>query len=123
LDAYKEFEKRVGDTASPRGAKTGLLLGAIDRQGGVFLATDLQKECPGVGLDLILRVLNRFRKAGKLDCEVRGPKSLWHKTDTWIYAIRRYLCTDLCTNLAPTPPARFALAGQGTRSTPRSVNR
>ena len=83
LDAYKEFEKRVGDTASPRGAKTDLILSAIDRQAGVFLAADVQNECPGVGLDLIRRILNRYRKAGKLDCNVRGPKSLWSKTDSW----------------------------------------
>lgn len=83
LDAYKEFEQRVGDTASPRGAKTDLIVSAIDRQTGAFLAADLQKDCPGVGLDLIRRILNRYRKVGKLDCDVRGPKSLWRKTDTW----------------------------------------
>jgi len=83
LDAYREFERRVGETASPRGAKTELILSAIDRQAGTFLAADLQRDCPGVGLDLIRRVLNRRRKSGELACEVRGPKSLWHKTDKW----------------------------------------
>jgi Fic family protein len=83
LDAYKEFERRVGETASPRGAKTDLILSAIDRQADAFLAADLQKDCPGVGLDLIRRILNRCRKAGELACEVRGPKSLWRKTDKW----------------------------------------
>jgi Fic family protein len=83
LDAYKEFEQRVGETASPRGAKTDLILNAIERQAGSFLASDLQKDCPGVGLDLIRRILNRYRRTGKLDCEIRGPKSLWRKTDAW----------------------------------------
>jgi Fic family protein len=83
LDAYKEFERRVGETASPRGAKTDLIVNAIDRQPGPFLAADLQKDCPGVGLDLIRRLLNRYRKDGMLDCDVRGPKSFWRKTDTW----------------------------------------
>ncbi len=83
IDAYKEFERRVGDTASPRGSKTELILRAIDRQLGTFLAADLQRDCPGVGLDLIRRILNQRRKSGELDCDVRGPKSLWHKTDKW----------------------------------------
>ncbi len=83
LDAYKEFERRVGETVSPRGSKTDLILKAIDRQEGAFLAADLQRDCPGVGLDLIRRVLNRRRKSGELACEVRGPKSLWRKTDRW----------------------------------------
>ena len=83
LDAYKEFEKRVGQTASPRGSKTELVLSAIDRQTGAFSAADLRRDCPGVGLDLIRRVLNRRSKSGELRCEIRGPKSLWHKTDKW----------------------------------------
>jgi Fic family protein len=83
LDAYKEFERRVGQTASPRGSKTELILSAIDRQMGAFLAADLQRDCPGVGLDLIRRILNQRSKSGELRCEIRGPKSLWHKTDKW----------------------------------------
>jgi Fic/DOC family len=83
LDAYREVERRAGETASPRGSKSELILNAIDRQAGAFLAADLQRDCPGVGLDLIRRILNRCRKAGELACEARGPKSLWHKTDKW----------------------------------------
>jgi len=30
IDASKEFEKRVGETASPKGSKTALILAAID---------------------------------------------------------------------------------------------
>jgi Fic family protein len=83
LDAYKELERRVGETASPRGSKTALILGAIDRQSEVFQAADLQRDCPGVGLDMIRRVLKEKRKSGELNCEKRGPKSLWRKTDRW----------------------------------------
>src|SRR5262249_1951461 len=49
LDAYKEFERRVGETASPRGSKTALVLNAIDRRVGPFQASDVQRDCPGVG--------------------------------------------------------------------------
>ncbi len=82
-DAYQEFERRVGETASPRGEKTALILGAIDRREGAFLAADLQRECPGAGIDLIRRRLQKKRRSGQVDCEVRGPKSLWLKTDKW----------------------------------------
>jgi hypothetical protein len=70
-------------TGSPRGSKTELILNAIDHQLGPFLAADLRRDCPGVGLDLIRRVLNQRRQAGQLTCEIRGPKSLWHKTVKW----------------------------------------
>jgi Fic family protein len=83
LDAYREFERRVGETASPRGSKTALVLSAIDRRDGPFQASDLQRDCPGVSLDLIRRILKRKRKSRQVDCEIRGPKSLWHKTDKW----------------------------------------
>jgi Fic family protein len=83
IDAYKELERRVGQTVSPRGSKTALVLSAIDRHSGPFQAGDLQRNCPGVGLDLIRRILKKKRKSGELDCETRGPKSLWHKTDKW----------------------------------------
>src|SRR5712691_2291108 len=44
LDASREFERRVGETASPRGSKTALILIAIDRQKGPFQAADLQRD-------------------------------------------------------------------------------
>jgi Fic family protein len=83
LDAYKEFERRVGETASARGSKTALILAAIDRHTGPFQAADLQRDCPGVSLDLIRRILKQKRESGEVACEIRGPKSLWHKTDRW----------------------------------------
>jgi hypothetical protein len=83
LDAYREFERQVSQTASPRGSKTALVLSAIDRCVGPFQASDLQRDCPGVGLDLIRRILKEKRKSGQLDCLFRGRNSLWSKTDKW----------------------------------------
>ena len=83
IDAYKELERRVGATASPRGSKTALILDAIDRQAATFQATDLRRDCPGLSLDLIRRVLKDKRNTGEVECEARGPKSLWRKTDKW----------------------------------------
>lgn len=83
IEAYRELERRVGETASPPGSKTALVLGAIDRRDGPFQAADLQRDCPGVGVDLIRRILQQKRQSGQLACESRGPKSSWHKTTKW----------------------------------------
>jgi Fic family protein len=83
LDAYKEFEQRIGQTPAPRGSKTSLILAAIDRRSGPFQAAELRRDCPGVGLDLIRRILKQKRDSGELTCEIRGPKSLWRKTPKW----------------------------------------
>jgi Fic family protein len=83
LDASREFERRVGQTASPRGAKTELVLAAINRQVGTFQAADLQRDCPGVGLDLIRRILKEKRSSGQVQCVTRGRNSRWKKTDQW----------------------------------------
>ncbi|MGH7846616.1 MAG: Fic family protein [Candidatus Binatia bacterium] len=41
--AYKEFEERVGQTASPKGAKTELVLNAIRRETGEFRLADIER--------------------------------------------------------------------------------
>src|SRR5207249_1743471 len=49
--AYVQFEERAGQVKSPRGAKTALLLSAIERAANPFHVADLQRACPGVSLD------------------------------------------------------------------------
>ena len=39
--------------AAPRGEKTDLVIRAIQRAEGPFRVADLQRECPGVSVDLI----------------------------------------------------------------------
>ncbi len=75
--AYREFEERVGQMASPRGAKTELVSAAVARQRGPFRIADLQKECPGVSIDLIRRVLKNLRAARKVKCLGRGQNAQW----------------------------------------------
>jgi hypothetical protein len=82
-DGYGQFEGRVGQTASPRGSKTVLILSAIDRQSGPFQTADIQRDCPGVSLDLIRRILQEKRGANEVFSIIRGPKSMWNKTDKW----------------------------------------
>src|ERR1035437_4357034 len=78
--ACKEFEQRVGQLKSPRGEKTEAVLAAVDRQVGTFRVADLQAECPGVGLDLIRRLLARQQKEKTIKSLGTGRGAKWQKT-------------------------------------------
>jgi len=77
--ACKEFEQRVGQLKSPRGEKTEAVLAAVDRQVATFRVADLRAECPGVGLDLIRRVLARLQKEKKIKSLGTGRSAKWQK--------------------------------------------
>jgi hypothetical protein len=77
LDACKEFEKRVGDTASPKGAKTELVLQAVRAQPAEFRLIDIERACPGVGRDWIRALLADLKQKGEVVCNGRGPAARW----------------------------------------------
>ena len=77
--ACKEFEQRVGQLKSPRGEKTEAVLAAVGRQISTFRVADLQAECPGVGLDLIRRILGRLQKDKKVKALGTGRAAKWEK--------------------------------------------
>ena len=81
--AYKEFEERVGQTASPKGAKTELIISTVGRSTGPFRVADIQRECPGVSVDLIRQVLKNLRGSRKVECLGRGQNAEWQKTGKW----------------------------------------
>ncbi|HEV8726078.1 MAG TPA: Fic family protein [Candidatus Binatia bacterium] len=81
--AYREFEERVGKTTSPKGAKTELITAAIGRFGGTFRVSDIQRQCPGVSVDLIRRVLKNLRSSGRVKCLGRGQSAEWQRTRKW----------------------------------------
>jgi len=81
--AYREFEERIGQPAEPRGAKTERVAQAIEKAKGSFRVGELQRECPGVGLDLIRATLKRFRADGRVKCLGRGQRASWQKTSRW----------------------------------------
>jgi Fic family protein len=81
--AYREFEERVGQTASPKGAKTELIRGAIGRTSGPFRVADIHRECPGVSVDMIRQVLKRLRSSKQVECLGRGQSAQWRKTSRW----------------------------------------
>src|SRR5262249_20820197 len=77
--AYREFEERVGQVRSPRGAKTSLVEAAIDAFPEQFTLTDLERACPGVSRDMVRRVLRELQRARKVECLGRGPGAAWQK--------------------------------------------
>ena len=81
--ASQEFAERIGQTASPRGAKTELVTGAIGRFTGKFRVSDVQRECPGVSVDLVRRALKNLRSLGRVKCLGRGQSAEWQRTAKW----------------------------------------
>jgi Fic family protein len=79
--AYREFEERVGHLSSPRGSKTEMIISAIDRVVGSFRVSDIQRQCPGVSLDMIRKVLKDRR--AEVKCLGRGKDAKWEKTAKW----------------------------------------
>lgn len=75
--AYKEFEERIGQTASPKGAKTELVLDVIRRQSGKFRLADLERACPGVGREWMRVLLAKLKKSGEVSCKGKGPAARW----------------------------------------------
>ncbi|WP_287313619.1 hypothetical protein [Moorena sp. SIO1G6] len=79
LSAYRDFEQRVGLVTSTKGAKTAMVLDAINNIVGDFSIKHLKEQCPTVGIDLIRRILRQERNAGRLECLGRGPDARWRK--------------------------------------------
>ncbi len=77
LAAYREFEQRVGEMTSPKGAKSELVLHAIRSQAGEFRLADIEKACPGVGRDWIRSLLGDLREKGEVICRGKGPAARW----------------------------------------------
>jgi len=75
--ACGEFEQRVGQMKSPRGAKSEIIITTIKKFSGPFHVSDVQRECPGVSLDLIRRVLKDLRSSGEVECLGRGQSAKW----------------------------------------------
>ncbi len=77
--AYKEFEDRVGQVKAPPGEKSQIIASAIERMIGDFSIAQLQRQCPGVSVDMIRHVLKEQREQGKVQCLGRGRTALWRK--------------------------------------------
>jgi Fic family protein len=75
--AYREFEERVGQMASPKGSKTEIVLETLRKQIGEFRLTDIERACPGVGREWIRVILAKLKKSGEIACKGKGPAARW----------------------------------------------
>jgi Fic family protein len=75
--AYREFEERLGQVSSPRGAKAEMVRQAIGRQTGGFRLADIERACPGVGREWIRRLLAQMKASGEVSCQGKGPAARW----------------------------------------------
>ena len=80
--AYREFEDRLGQTSAPRGEKSEIVLNAIHRATGDFSVADLQRECPGVSLDMIRHVLKDLRRKKAVACLGQGRNATWRRRES-----------------------------------------
>jgi Fic family protein len=80
--AYQEFENRVGQIKTPRGAKTEFIESAVSGFEKEFTLSNVEKACPGVSRDMIRLVLRDLKKSKKIECIGRGPGALWKKKRT-----------------------------------------
>ncbi len=82
--AYREFAERVGEVRSPRGAKRDQVLDGITRMATKapgFTLSQLEQICPGVSRDMVRRVLREQRLVGAVECQGRGPGSVWKRKE------------------------------------------
>ena len=77
--AYKEFENRLGQIKSPRGAKTQMIEAAIGKFRGSFSLNQLEGACPGVSRDMVRTTLRNLKEKGIVECLGRGPGAEWSK--------------------------------------------
>ena len=77
VGAYRKFEERAGLIANVKGSKTATVLGAIRSFRGTFSVGQIKTACPTVGVDLIRKILQEEKRAGRIKPLGRGPKSGW----------------------------------------------
>lgn len=75
--AYKEFEERARHASPVRGAKTGIVEAAINRQLGEFRISDIERDCPNVSRVMIKKVLSQMSHAKKIKCLGKGKSAKW----------------------------------------------
>ena len=78
-DLYRQFEERLGNVKSPKGAKTQMIEDAVAATHGTFRLAEISTACPSASIDMVRTVLRRLQQEGQVVCEGRGQKALWRK--------------------------------------------
>lgn len=79
LGTYKEFEERAGNIRPSRGAKTEIVIKAIESQHGDFSISDIERACPNVSRVMIKKVLLQIQKGKKIKCLGKGQSARWQR--------------------------------------------
>jgi hypothetical protein len=77
--ACGEFERRMEQAASPKGAKTGMVEAAVESMPDSFTVNHLERACSGMSRDMIRRVLRGLNEAGNVEALRMGPGALWRR--------------------------------------------
>lgn len=77
--AYREFKDRAGNVSLSRGAKTEMVIQAINNQVADFSITDIEKLCSGVSRDMIRVVFRQLQKEKKIVCLGKGQSAQWKR--------------------------------------------
>ena len=80
LRSYKEFEERVGHIVPGRGSKSKQVREMAMRQSVPFSISEIERQCPGVGRDLIRLVLRQLRDEGLVASSGVGRSAKWRRT-------------------------------------------
>jgi Fic family protein len=81
--AYREFEERMRALPSPRGEKTLLVTEAIYQAPETFQVADIQRQCSGISVDMIRKVLKDLRAEGRVKCLGKGRSAQWKRLGKW----------------------------------------
>jgi len=79
VEAYREFENRVGAVRSNRGAKTAWIVETLEHLPNEFEIGEIVRACPGVSRPMIRAVLEALREEGKLRTLGTGRGAKWQK--------------------------------------------
>lgn len=81
IAAYVEFEQRVGQMRSSRGAKREMVIDRVHHLPTTFRYVDVERACPGVSRPTIVRVLGELRDNGEISCVKVGRDAMWERTN------------------------------------------
>lgn len=77
IRAYREFEERVGEVRTGRGAKTEQVREAVLARAAPFSISDIEGSCAGVSRDTVRLVLREMKKEGLIAPTGKGRSAKW----------------------------------------------
>jgi Fic family protein len=77
LRAYREFEERVGEVRSGRGAKAAQVREAVLARSTPFSISDIEAACAGVSRDTVRLVLRVMKTEGLIASTGKGRSGKW----------------------------------------------